>query len=122
MSTVEEFIKVRKSIEALATKITLCLERKAFQDARQSLDEANRLLDSLKTMVANDVQVIVAGRLTRQLTDLGTKTETAAAKPPTRKKATGKKVERKKPENNVPKTSSARVVEEEPEIVVYERP
>jgi hypothetical protein len=80
MSSIAEFIKIREHIEALATKITLLAERKASLEAKQRLDEANKHLDTLKTMVANDVQVIVIERLTRQLTRLGTKVEAMLAK------------------------------------------
>ena len=80
MTSVEEFIATRISIETLATQIGLCFENKAVQDSKQHLDEAVRQLEVLKAMVANDVQVIVAGRLSRQLAVLGTKVETMAAK------------------------------------------
>jgi len=91
MSSVAEFIEVRKSIETLAAQIILFAEHKAIQDSRQHLDEANRQLEVLKTMVANDVQVIVAGRLSKQLTGLGAKVETMEAKTPVRKVAAKKK-------------------------------
>jgi len=91
MASVAEFIEARESIEKLATQITLSVERKAVQDSRQHLDEANRQLEVLKTMVANDTQVIVAERLSRQLTGFGTKVETMAAKMPVRKTAAKKK-------------------------------
>ncbi len=42
-------------------------------------------------MVASDVQVIVADRLSRQLTGLSAKVETMAAKKPARKTAARKK-------------------------------
>jgi phage shock protein A len=85
MSSIAEFIKIREHIEALATKITLLTERKAALESKQRLDEANKHLDTLKTMVANDVQVIVVERLTRQLTRLGTKVETMLTKKPAKK-------------------------------------
>jgi len=85
MSTIAEFIKIREQIETLAAKITLLAERKAALESKQRLDEANKLLDTLKTMVANDVQVIVVERLTRQLTRLGAKIETMLAKKPVKK-------------------------------------
>lgn len=90
MTSVKEFVEVRKSIEALADKIALFVERKAMRDSRQHLDEANRQLDVLKTMVANDVQGLAAGRLSRQLTGLGTKVETMTAKAAAKKVAIGK--------------------------------
>lgn len=95
MATVAEFIELRKSIETLAGQIIVFVEHKAVQDSRQHLDEANRQLETLKTMVSNDVQVVVAERLTRQLTGLGTKVETLAAKMPVRKTAAKKKQSKK---------------------------
>ena len=115
MSNVAEFIEIRKSIETLASQITLCVEQKAVQESKRHLDEANRQLEVLKPMVDNDVQVIVAGRLSRQLTGLGTKVEKMAAKLPARKRLAevrGKKLEKPVRPDNA----------EEPEIVVYERP
>lgn len=112
MSNVAEFIEIRKSIETLASQITLCVEQKAVQESKRHLDEANRQLEVLKPMVDNDVQVIVAGRLSRQLTGLGTKVEKMAAKLPARKRLAGKKLEKTVRPDNA----------EEPEIVVYERP
>jgi predicted RecB family endonuclease len=91
MTNVEEFIAARISIETLARQITLLVEQNAVQDSRQHLDEANRQLEVLKTMVANEVQVIVASRLTRQLADLGAKVEVKAAKMPAKKKTAKKK-------------------------------
>ena len=87
MSTIAEFIEVRKSIETLATQITLFVEQNAVQDSKQRLDEASRQLELLKTMVANDVQVIAASRLTKQLSDLGMK----VARIPVRKTAEKRK-------------------------------
>ncbi|MCX5812094.1 MAG: hypothetical protein NT178_06065 [Proteobacteria bacterium] len=86
MSTVAEFIKTREHIEALATKITLLAERKAAPESKHRLDEANQHLDILKTMVANDVQVIVVDRLTRHLTRLGIKVDAIMAKKPVKRK------------------------------------
>ncbi|MEI6155072.1 MAG: hypothetical protein WCQ90_13405 [Deltaproteobacteria bacterium] len=112
MSNVAEFIEVRMSIETLARQITLCVEKNIAQDSGQYLDEANRQLEVLKTMVANDVQVIVAGRLSRQLTGLGTKIKTMKVKLPTAKRTAAKKLETPvRPGNG-----------EEPVIMVYERP
>jgi len=82
MSNVAEFIEARNSIETLAIQITLCIKQNAVQNSRQNLDEANRRLEVLKAMVDNDVQMIAAGRLSRQLTGLGTKIKTMAAKSP----------------------------------------
>jgi len=107
MSTVAEFIEARKSIETLATHIALCIQQKVLQDSRQCLDEANQQLEVLKTMVANDVQMIVATRLSRQLTGLGTKIEKMAGK-----KTAGKKL----------KTPVRSKIEEAPQIVVFKHP
>ncbi|OPY77233.1 MAG: hypothetical protein A4E65_02831 [Syntrophorhabdus sp. PtaU1.Bin153] len=111
MSTVAEFIELRKSIETLATQIVQCIEQNAVQDSKQRLEKANQQLEDLKAMVANDVQVIVVGRLSRQLAALGAKTEKMAAKLPARKRSARKKVEVPvRPQTN-----------ETPEIVVFER-
>ncbi len=112
MSNVAEFIEVRRNIETLARQITLCVEKNIAQDSGQYLDEANRQLEVLKTMVANDVQVIAAGRLSRQLTGFGTKIKTMTGKPPTAKRTAAKKM----------KTPVRSGNGEEPVIVVYERP
>ncbi|MBA4417546.1 MAG: hypothetical protein C0392_06515 [Syntrophus sp. (in: bacteria)] len=117
MSNIAEFIEIRKSIEALARQIIVCVEQNATQDSRKHLDEASRQLEILKTMVANDVQVIVAGRLSRQLIDLGTKVEKMKAKSPTGKRPAGKKATGKKEKIPVKPSSG-----EEPVIVVFERP
>jgi hypothetical protein len=112
MSNIAEFIEVRKGIETLAVKIVMCIEQNEIQDSRQHLDEANRHLELLKTMVDNDVQVIAAGRLTRHLADLGTKIAKMGSKPLSVKRAAVKKLKAPlRPERK-----------EEPVIVVYERP
>ncbi len=80
MTNVEEFIAARISIETLAEKIARSVGDKAIRDSKDNLDEANRQLGILETMVANDVQVIVAERLSRQLAGLGTKVDAMAAK------------------------------------------
>ena len=91
MTSVEEFIAARISIETLAGKISKSVEDRVIRDSKENLEEANRQLEILKTMVANDVQVIVAGRLSRQLAELGTKvgamTVKAVAKKSVEKKA-----------------------------------
>jgi hypothetical protein len=91
MASVAEFIQLRESIEALAGQITLSVKNKALQDSKDRLEEANQKLEALKSMVASDVQVIVADRLSRQLTGLSAKVETMAAKKPARKTAAKKK-------------------------------
>ena len=98
MTSVEEFIAARISIETLAGKIAQSVEDKVIRDSRENLEEANRQLEILKTMVANDVQVIVAGRLSRQLADLGTKVGAMAAKTVVKKSAE-KKAPRKAPDH-----------------------
>jgi S-adenosylmethionine:tRNA-ribosyltransferase-isomerase (queuine synthetase) len=126
MSNVAEFIEVRKSIETLARQITLSVEQHTVQNSKQHLDEANRQLEVLKAMVDNDVQVIVAGRLSRQLTGLGTKVESVLSKLPASKRlAAGKKPAAKKPAGKKLKTAAI-TVSAEPlevaEIVIFERP
>jgi hypothetical protein len=112
MSNIAEFIEVRKSIEAFVKQIVLSVEQNAAQDSKKYLDDANGQLEILKTMVDNDVQVIVLGRLSRQLADLGAKVEKKKSKPPAGKKAAVKKLKAPaKPER-----------EEEPVIEVFERP
>lgn len=96
MTSVAEFIKARESIEALVKRIILLVENKDVLDSKEHLDEANTQLDVLRTMVSNNVQVIVVERLTRQLGSLGIKVETMLAKMPVRKtKAIAKKKQQK---------------------------
>ena len=86
MPDIAKFIEARVRIETLAKQATVAADRKALNETKQGVDEANRLLEILKTMVANDVQVSVIDRLTRQLNGLGTKVDAMAAKKPVRKK------------------------------------
>lgn len=116
MSNVDEFIEIRKSIEALAGQITLGIEQKAVQESKRHLDEANRQLEVLIPMVANDVQVVVAGRLSRQLADLRVKIERMAAKLPVRKRPVRRLLAGEKPDGPVRRENT-----EEPEITVFER-
>lgn len=95
MTSVEEFITARTSIETLAAKIAQSVGDHAVGQSKEQLQEANRQLDTLKTMVANDVQVIVAGQLSRQLANLGAKVDTMAAKEPVKKAGVQKKTPRK---------------------------
>ncbi len=83
--SVAEFIELRESIEALAGQITTSVKDKDVEHSKKRLEEANQKLDRLKAMVATDVQVIVAERLTRQLSGLAEKIETMAARKPARK-------------------------------------
>jgi hypothetical protein len=117
MSNVAEFIETRKSVEALVKQVVLTVQNKTVHESKKHLNEANRQLETLKTMVDNDVQVIVVNRLTRQLTSLGTKVEGMIAKLPK-----GKSPRKKRPEAeklNVPVRPESG---EAPEIVVFERP
>ena len=108
--SVAEFIELREGIEALAGQITVFVKNKNVEDSRKRLDEANQKLDQLKTMVSTDVQVIVAERLTRQLTGLSEKLATVAAKKPVRKAAVRKKAAKKERRTrNVERFSSLRV-------------
>lgn len=91
MASITEFIKTRENIEDLAAQIAMFVERKAVQDSRKCLDKANRQLEVLKSMVSNDTQVIVDGRLSRQLAGLGAKIEQMEAKMPVRKTSVKKK-------------------------------
>jgi hypothetical protein len=92
MASVAEFIELRESIEALAGQITLSVKNKAVQDSKDRLEEANQKLEALKSMVASDVQVIVADRsLQAGSPGCRQKVETMAAKKPARKTAAKKK-------------------------------
>ena len=91
MTSVKEFVEVRESIETLASKITVLVERKAMQDSRQYLTQANEQLEVLKSMVDNTVQGIAANRLSRQLTGLGIRVEGLMAKKAVKKTVTAKK-------------------------------
>ena len=93
--SVAEFIELRESIEALAGQITISVKDKNVEDSKKCLEEAGQKLDRLKAMVATDVQVIVAERLTRQLNGLTEKVETMAAKKPARKTSIKKKTIKK---------------------------
>lgn len=110
MTSIAEFIKARESIEELATQITLLVERKAVKDSRKYLDNANRQLEVLRTMVANDTQVIVDSRLSAQLAGLGAKVQKMEAKVPVRKRAVKKSEAPVKPD-----------MAEAPQLVVFDR-
>lgn len=105
MTNVEEFIAARLSIEALAEKITRSVKDKAVHHSKVHLDEALRQLEALKAMVSNDVQEIVAGRLSRQLAELQTKVNAKAAKAPAKK--TAEKKPRQKTARTSPEHSSS---------------
>jgi hypothetical protein len=86
MTDVAEFIETRLQIEALVQQIALSAERKAIPQSKQRLDEAARLLETLRTMADNDVQENAVGRLTGELFSLGTKVEKLTRKKPVSKK------------------------------------
>ena len=94
MTTIEEFIATRINIETLADKITQSVKNNTVHHSKAELDEAKGQLEKLKSMVSNDVQEIVAGRLTRQLTDLEAKVSAKVAKMPSKK--TGERKTRSK--------------------------
>jgi len=98
MTNVEEFIAARLSIEALAEKIARSVKDNAVHRSKEHLEEALGQLEKLKAMVSNDVQEIVAGRLSRQLAELQTKVSAKAAKAP------AKKAPAKTPRQKTPRT------------------
>jgi hypothetical protein len=85
MATVAEFIEIRQRIESLIAQIGASAG-KPIPESIQRFDQANRLLETLKTMADNDVQEICVGRLTRVLATLGKK----AVSPPGRKRVAKK--------------------------------
>ena len=109
MTSIEDFIKARESIEKLVAQITLSIERKAIKDCRKYLDTANHQLETLKAMVSNDTQILVDSRLSAQLGLLGAKVEKLETKTPVRKRPVKKKTE------EPVKTD----ITEEPDIVVF---
>jgi hypothetical protein len=122
MATIEEFINIRKSIEALAAQISMCLGQDEAQRSREHLDHAKLKLKELAGMVSNDVQTTAVDRLTRQLQGLETKVEAMATrKPGVRKpgvrKASGRKQAQKEIEAPVRPAAG-----EDPLIVIFERP
>jgi hypothetical protein len=87
MATVAEFIGVRQQIELLLKQITLVTERKVVLDSVQKLEQAGQLLETLKSMMDNDVQEICVARLTRELAHLQVKAGAVArAKRPVKKR------------------------------------
>jgi len=116
MTSIEEFIKTRESIEKLASQIALFIERKDVGESREHLDAANRQLETLKTMIANDTQEMVGRRLSAQLAGFGARVEKMKLKMPVKKKTVRK-------ERAVPATKPRRPCSTEMlEIVVFERP
>jgi len=116
MSNVEEFINIRKTIEALITQITADLKQDGPR-SRERLADAGRRLKELTAMVSNDVQATAVDRLTRQLGSLDARIEGAAAKKSPGRKSSVRKTAEKKMESP-PRPA----VEEEPVIVIFERP
>lgn len=116
MTSIEEFIKARESIEKLASQIALFIERKDVGESRKHLDVANHQLEALKTMIANDTQEMVGRRLSAELEGFGTRVEKMKLKMPA-KRGTGRK------ERAATATKPARPRSTETlEIVVFERP
>lgn len=112
MTTIEEFIKARETIENLAARTTACVERKSVHESRKLLDDANAKLELLKAMVANDIQVNVIGRLTAQLDGLRVKIVRMESKMPS-----GKRAAKKKPAKPAEPVKPA--ITEAPEIEVF---
>jgi hypothetical protein len=80
MLNVVEFIIIRQRIELLAKQIAYTTAHKAPAESSLRLDEASKLLVTLTAMASNDVQDIAIGRLTGQLTGLGTTVGALAGK------------------------------------------
>jgi len=116
MSNVEEFINIRKTIEALITQITADLKEDGPR-SRERLVDAGRHLKELTVMVSNDVQATAVDRLTRQLSTLEARVGAAAAKKSTGRKPSVRRTAEKKMESP-PRPA----VEEDPVIVIFERP
>ena len=116
MTSIEEFIKARESIEKLASQIAVFIERKDVGESRKYLDIANHQLEGLKKMIANDTQEMVGRRLSAQLEGFGTRVEKMKLKMPVKRKTIRK-------ERAVPATKPTRPRNTETlEIVVFERP
>lgn len=113
MTSIEEFIKTRESIEKLATQIALFIERKDIGESRKHLDAANLQLKTLKNMISNDTQDMVGRRLAAQLEGLRARIEKINLKTPVRRNTHKKE----------PAVPTARPYNREMlEIVVFERP
>jgi len=113
MSSIVEFIKVREGIEELAARIALLIERKDVRGSEKHLDTANRQLEVLKTMIANDTQEMVGRRLSAQLEGFGARIKKMKQKTPVKRKA-----ERKEKTVATNKPSNTETLE----IVTFERP
>ncbi len=116
MTSIEEFIKARESIEKLAEQIALFIERKDIGESKKHLDAANHQLEGLKRMIANDTQDMVGRRLSAQLEGFGARIEKMKLKMPVRRKTVRK-------ERTMPVTKPTRPRSTETlDIVVFERP
>jgi len=113
MTSIEEFIKMREGIEELAAKIALLIERKDVKGSEKHLDTANRQLEALKTMIANDTQEMVGRRLSAQLEGFGARIEKMKLKIPVKRQT-------KRKEQAAPTTKPSNT--EALEIVTFERP
>ncbi len=67
MATVEEFIATRQQIESVVKQVTLATQRRKAFDSAHKLEQAGELLETLTSMVDNDVQESCVRRLTREL-------------------------------------------------------
>jgi uncharacterized Zn finger protein len=113
MTSIEEFIKMRESIENLAARIALSIEQKDVRESKTHLDTANRQLEVLKTMIANDTQEMVGRRLSAQLDGFGIRIEKMKVKMPVKRRT-----ERKEQAVRTARPSNKEVLE----IVMFERP
>ena len=113
MTSIQEFIKTRESIEKLASQIVLFIEGKDIGESRQHLGIANHRLGRLKAMISNDTQDMACRRLSALLENLGAKIEKINPKTPIRRNMAKKEraVPTARPRNS-----------ETPEIAVFERP
>jgi hypothetical protein len=90
---------------------------------REQLGRASAQLKELTAMVSNDVQATAVDRLTRQLSSLEARIEAIAAKKPSSGRAPygGTRSQRKRAEKIV-EAPPRPAIEEEPIIVIFERP
>ncbi len=87
MNNVAEFITIREQIESHANDVSKLLGQGTVAEAKPMLDRATDLLTKLTTMVENDIQVIVVGRLTRLLNTLRSKVTSMEKKKGTTRKS-----------------------------------
>ena len=122
MSTVEEFISMRKSIETVIDQVTLSSKQGMTGSEREQLGRASAQLKELTAMVSNEVQATALDRLTRQLSSLEAKIEAAAAKKSSGRKPSGSSRSGRKPAERKIEPPPRPAVEEDPIIVIFERP